>query len=49
MTSGKSPYSVDQVSILRSLEQQNAWAFGIVWIVLNQFRSFHAFDKFSCK
>ncbi len=45
MASGKSPHSVDRAPILRSLEQQNAWSFGVVWIV----RGFYTFDNFPRK
>ncbi len=49
MASGKSPHSVNRAPILRSLKQQNAWSFGVVRIVLNDFRGFHTFDKFPRK
>ena len=49
MVSGKFAYSVDGASILRSLEQQNAWSFAVVRIILNYLRGFHTLDKFPCK
>ena len=49
MAGGKSPYGMNRSPIPRSLEQQNARSFGIVWIVLNDFRGFYTFHKFSRK
>ena len=49
MASGKSPHGVDRAPIFRSLEQQNAWSFGVVRVVLDDFRGFHAFNKIPCK
>ena len=45
MAGGHSPHGVDRAFIFRSLEQQNAWPFGSVWVVLDDFRGFHAFDE----
>ena len=49
MARGKSPYSVDGAPILRPLEQQNTWSFGVVRIILDYFRGFHTFNKHPCK
>ena len=49
MASGKSPYSVAGALILRSLEPQNTWSFGVAWIILNYLRHFHTLDKIPCK
>ena len=49
MASGKSPYSVNGAPVLRSLEQQNTWSFGVVRIILNYLRCFHTLDKLPCK
>ena len=49
MASGNSPYGMDGAPILRSLEQQNAWSFGVARIILNYLGGFHTLDKFPCK
>ena len=49
MASGKSPYSVDGASVLRSLEQQNTWSFGVVRIILDYLRGSHTFNKLPYK
>ena len=49
MASGKSPHSVNRAPIFRSLEQQNARPFGVVRVILDDFRGFHAFNKVPCK
>ena len=49
MASRKPPYNVDRAPVLSSLQQQNTWSFGVLGIVLNDFRSFYTLDKFPCK
>ena len=47
MANRNPPNNVNRAPVLGSLEQQNTWSFGIVGIVLYDFRSFYALDKFS--